>query len=157
MDKLSFDSHVRDCISKGFSVKYLTADEVIDYMKQHNLYRGQCSNNWIRSSSSQELVFLNNCWYLSKSCSFLWAVILAARLLSLPARAERCILCTSFKDKRWGRTLAHSSCVLYLCSFVMKSISFLKQGLVTDAPASWGSRSWLHVIITYNTKTSKCL
>ncbi|XP_009618494.1 nicotinamide/nicotinic acid mononucleotide adenylyltransferase-like isoform X1 [Nicotiana tabacum] len=36
---------LRDCISKGFSVKYLTADEVIDYMKQHNLYRGQCSNN----------------------------------------------------------------------------------------------------------------
>lgn len=32
---------LRDCISKGLSVKYLTADEVIDYIKQHNLYRGQ--------------------------------------------------------------------------------------------------------------------
>ncbi|KAK2967290.1 hypothetical protein RJ640_004856 [Escallonia rubra] len=29
---------VRDCISRGLSVKYLTADEVIDYIKQHNLY-----------------------------------------------------------------------------------------------------------------------
>ncbi|CAN4102613.1 unnamed protein product [Withania somnifera] len=32
---------LRDCISKGLSVKYLTSDEVIDYIKQHNLYREQ--------------------------------------------------------------------------------------------------------------------
>ncbi|XP_060189366.1 nicotinamide/nicotinic acid mononucleotide adenylyltransferase isoform X1 [Lycium barbarum] len=32
---------LRDCISKDLSVKYLTADEVINYIKQHNLYRGQ--------------------------------------------------------------------------------------------------------------------
>ncbi|KAM3302617.1 nicotinamide/nicotinic acid mononucleotide adenylyltransferase isoform X3 [Capsicum chacoense] len=36
---------LRDCISKGLSVKYLTADEVIDYIKQHNLYKEQLSNN----------------------------------------------------------------------------------------------------------------
>ncbi|XP_073141637.1 nicotinamide/nicotinic acid mononucleotide adenylyltransferase-like isoform X2 [Henckelia pumila] len=29
---------LRDCISRGQSVKYLTADEVIDYIKQNNLY-----------------------------------------------------------------------------------------------------------------------
>lgn len=32
---------LRDCILKGLSVKYLTADEVIDYIKHHNLYKGQ--------------------------------------------------------------------------------------------------------------------
>ncbi|KAL6999112.1 nicotinamide-nucleotide adenylyltransferase [Sarracenia purpurea var. burkii] len=31
-------TRVRDCISQGLSVKYLTADEVIDYIKQHHLY-----------------------------------------------------------------------------------------------------------------------
>ncbi|XP_027127329.1 nicotinamide/nicotinic acid mononucleotide adenylyltransferase [Coffea arabica] len=29
---------LRDCISRGLSVKYLTADEVIGYIKQHDLY-----------------------------------------------------------------------------------------------------------------------
>lgn len=29
---------VRDCVSRGLSVKYLTSDEVIDYIKKHNLY-----------------------------------------------------------------------------------------------------------------------
>ncbi|KAI5660176.1 hypothetical protein M9H77_28969 [Catharanthus roseus] len=29
---------LRECISRGLSVKYLTADEVISYIKQHNLY-----------------------------------------------------------------------------------------------------------------------
>ncbi|XP_071732430.1 nicotinamide/nicotinic acid mononucleotide adenylyltransferase-like isoform X2 [Rutidosis leptorrhynchoides] len=29
---------VRDCISRGLSVKYLTSDEVIDYIKQNQLY-----------------------------------------------------------------------------------------------------------------------
>ncbi|KAI3458001.1 hypothetical protein Pfo_014664 [Paulownia fortunei] len=29
---------LRDCISRGLSVKYLTADEVIDYIKQNGLY-----------------------------------------------------------------------------------------------------------------------
>ncbi|KAM3222983.1 nicotinamide/nicotinic acid mononucleotide adenylyltransferase isoform X2 [Capsicum annuum] len=38
-------TRLRDCISKGLSVKYLTADEVIDYIKQHNLYKEQLSNN----------------------------------------------------------------------------------------------------------------
>ncbi|KAL3523826.1 hypothetical protein ACH5RR_016660 [Cinchona calisaya] len=32
---------LRDCISRGLSVKYLTADEVIDYIKQHDLYKMQ--------------------------------------------------------------------------------------------------------------------
>uniref|UniRef100_A0A7C8ZIB0 Nicotinamide/nicotinic acid mononucleotide adenylyltransferase 3 n=2 Tax=Opuntia streptacantha TaxID=393608 RepID=A0A7C8ZIB0_OPUST len=31
-------TRIRHCISKGFSVKYLTADEVIDYIQKHNLY-----------------------------------------------------------------------------------------------------------------------
>ncbi|CAL5392511.1 hypothetical protein HYC85_011571 [Camellia sinensis] len=31
-------TRVRDCISRGLSVKYLTADEVISYIKQHRLY-----------------------------------------------------------------------------------------------------------------------
>ncbi|GAB2230417.1 hypothetical protein Drorol1_Dr00014682 [Drosera rotundifolia] len=31
-------TRIRDCISQGRSVKYLTADEVIDYIKQHHLY-----------------------------------------------------------------------------------------------------------------------
>ncbi|CAI9303459.1 unnamed protein product [Lactuca saligna] len=35
---------VRDCISRGLSVKYLTSDEVIDYIKQHQLYTNQQQN-----------------------------------------------------------------------------------------------------------------
>lgn len=35
----------RDCISKGLSVKYLTADEVIDYIKQNGLYIKQNGHN----------------------------------------------------------------------------------------------------------------
>ncbi|XP_010252780.1 PREDICTED: nicotinamide/nicotinic acid mononucleotide adenylyltransferase isoform X2 [Nelumbo nucifera] len=31
-------TRLRECISKGLSVKYLTADEVIDYIRQQNLY-----------------------------------------------------------------------------------------------------------------------
>lgn len=31
-------TRIRDCISQGRSIKYLTADEVIDYIKQHHLY-----------------------------------------------------------------------------------------------------------------------
>ncbi|XP_057461777.1 nicotinamide/nicotinic acid mononucleotide adenylyltransferase-like isoform X2 [Actinidia eriantha] len=31
-------TRVRDCISRGLSVKYLIADEVIDYIKQNHLY-----------------------------------------------------------------------------------------------------------------------
>ncbi|THG05608.1 hypothetical protein TEA_000793 [Camellia sinensis var. sinensis] len=31
-------TRVRDCILRGLSVKYLTADEVINYIKQHRLY-----------------------------------------------------------------------------------------------------------------------
>ncbi|XP_050148669.1 nicotinamide/nicotinic acid mononucleotide adenylyltransferase-like isoform X1 [Malus sylvestris] len=31
-------TRVRDCISRGFSIKYLTADEVIDYIRDHHLY-----------------------------------------------------------------------------------------------------------------------
>lgn len=31
-------TRIRYCISKGLSVKYLTADEVIDYMQKHDLY-----------------------------------------------------------------------------------------------------------------------
>nr|GMC53412.1 nicotinamide/nicotinic acid mononucleotide adenylyltransferase isoform X2 [Ipomoea batatas] len=30
---------LRDCILKGLSIKYLTADEVIDYIKQQSLYQ----------------------------------------------------------------------------------------------------------------------
>ncbi|XP_024960028.1 nicotinamide/nicotinic acid mononucleotide adenylyltransferase isoform X2 [Cynara cardunculus var. scolymus] len=29
---------IRDCISRGLSVKYLTSDDVIDYIKRHQLY-----------------------------------------------------------------------------------------------------------------------
>ncbi|KAL0324699.1 UNVERIFIED_CONTAM: Nicotinamide/nicotinic acid mononucleotide adenylyltransferase [Sesamum calycinum] len=32
-------TRLRDCISRGLSVKYLTADEVIDYIKQNGLYK----------------------------------------------------------------------------------------------------------------------
>ncbi|PHT54044.1 Nicotinamide/nicotinic acid mononucleotide adenylyltransferase [Capsicum baccatum] len=35
---------LRDCISKGLLVKYLTADEVIVYIKEHNLYKEQLYN-----------------------------------------------------------------------------------------------------------------
>ncbi|XP_059659721.1 nicotinamide/nicotinic acid mononucleotide adenylyltransferase isoform X1 [Cornus florida] len=31
-------TRIRNCISRGLSVKYLTADGVIDYMQEHNLY-----------------------------------------------------------------------------------------------------------------------
>lgn len=31
-------TRVRDCISRGLSIKYLTADEVINYIKEHRLY-----------------------------------------------------------------------------------------------------------------------
>ncbi|CAI9092568.1 OLC1v1027851C1 [Oldenlandia corymbosa var. corymbosa] len=34
-------TRLRDCISRGLSVKYLTADEVIDYINQHHLYKKQ--------------------------------------------------------------------------------------------------------------------
>ncbi|GMH05819.1 hypothetical protein Nepgr_007659 [Nepenthes gracilis] len=34
-------SRIRECIAKGLSVKYLTADEVIDYIRQHQLYLSQ--------------------------------------------------------------------------------------------------------------------
>lgn len=41
----------RDCISRGQSVKYLTADEVIDYIKENNLYTRQKEddpiNDWV--------------------------------------------------------------------------------------------------------------
>ncbi|XP_015900679.1 nicotinamide/nicotinic acid mononucleotide adenylyltransferase isoform X2 [Ziziphus jujuba] len=33
-------TRVRHCISKGLSIKYLTADEVIDYIRKQNLYTG---------------------------------------------------------------------------------------------------------------------
>ncbi|RXH86873.1 hypothetical protein DVH24_022146 [Malus domestica] len=33
-----FSSFVGDCISRGLSIKYLTADEVIDYVRDHRLY-----------------------------------------------------------------------------------------------------------------------
>ncbi|KAL3653879.1 hypothetical protein CASFOL_003560 [Castilleja foliolosa] len=29
---------LRDCISRGLSVKYLTEDEVVDYIRQNKLY-----------------------------------------------------------------------------------------------------------------------
>ncbi|XP_021902514.1 nicotinamide/nicotinic acid mononucleotide adenylyltransferase isoform X2 [Carica papaya] len=31
-------TRVRECISRGLSIKYLTIDEVIDYIRQHHLY-----------------------------------------------------------------------------------------------------------------------
>ncbi|MCL7041242.1 hypothetical protein MKW94_004454, partial [Papaver nudicaule] len=37
-------SRLRECISRGLSIKYLTVDEVIDYIKQHNLYVDSNSN-----------------------------------------------------------------------------------------------------------------
>ncbi|KAM7499001.1 hypothetical protein LguiA_023415 [Lonicera macranthoides] len=36
-------TRMRDCISRGLSVKYLTTDEVIDYIKQHHLYLSSAS------------------------------------------------------------------------------------------------------------------
>lgn len=35
---------VRDCVSRGLSVKYLTSDEVIDYIKRNQLYTNQERN-----------------------------------------------------------------------------------------------------------------
>ncbi|KAI3897315.1 hypothetical protein MKX03_006335 [Papaver bracteatum] len=37
-------SRMRECISRGLSIKYLTVDEVIDYIRQHNLYLNSDSN-----------------------------------------------------------------------------------------------------------------
>ncbi|MCL7036249.1 hypothetical protein MKW94_001294, partial [Papaver nudicaule] len=31
-------TRIRECISRGLSIKYLTLDEVIDYIRQHDLY-----------------------------------------------------------------------------------------------------------------------
>lgn len=31
-------TRVRECISRGLSIKYLTEDEVVEYIKEHNLY-----------------------------------------------------------------------------------------------------------------------
>ncbi|KAL4579979.1 hypothetical protein LXL04_016151 [Taraxacum kok-saghyz] len=36
---------VRDCVSRGLSVKYLTSDEVIDYIKRNQLYTNQERNS----------------------------------------------------------------------------------------------------------------
>ena len=30
--------YLRDCISRGLLIKYLTADEVIDYIREQHLY-----------------------------------------------------------------------------------------------------------------------
>ncbi|KNA12421.1 hypothetical protein SOVF_126120 isoform B [Spinacia oleracea] len=37
-------TRIRDCISRGLSVKYLTADEVIDYIQKNDLYLHQQSD-----------------------------------------------------------------------------------------------------------------
>ncbi|KAL5720623.1 nicotinamide-nucleotide adenylyltransferase [Ranunculus cassubicifolius] len=37
-------SRVRECVSKGLSIKYLTADEVIHYINQHSLYLESTNN-----------------------------------------------------------------------------------------------------------------
>ncbi|KAH9604149.1 hypothetical protein KSS87_010489 [Heliosperma pusillum] len=37
-------TRIRDCISRGLSVKYLTPDEVIEYIKTHRLYAHQLDN-----------------------------------------------------------------------------------------------------------------
>ncbi|GLT55138.1 hypothetical protein SLA2020_282860 [Shorea laevis] len=37
-------TRVRNCISRGLSIKYLTADEVIDYIREKHLYLN-CSDN----------------------------------------------------------------------------------------------------------------
>ncbi|CAL1353905.1 unnamed protein product [Linum trigynum] len=39
-------TRMRDCISRGLSIKYLTVDSVISYIREHNLYLG----NRLRSS-----------------------------------------------------------------------------------------------------------
>ncbi|XP_010536739.1 PREDICTED: nicotinamide/nicotinic acid mononucleotide adenylyltransferase [Tarenaya hassleriana] len=35
-------TRLRECISRGLSIKYLTEDGVIDYIRQHQLYLKQC-------------------------------------------------------------------------------------------------------------------
>ncbi|RRT81569.1 hypothetical protein B296_00003439 [Ensete ventricosum] len=37
-------SYFRDCIRLGLSVKYLTPDEVIDYIKDQKLYVSECDS-----------------------------------------------------------------------------------------------------------------
>ncbi|XP_058094820.1 nicotinamide/nicotinic acid mononucleotide adenylyltransferase [Magnolia sinica] len=37
-------TRIRECIARGLSVKYLTADEVIDYIHQHHLYLNSDDN-----------------------------------------------------------------------------------------------------------------
>ncbi|XP_062169286.1 nicotinamide/nicotinic acid mononucleotide adenylyltransferase [Alnus glutinosa] len=37
-------TRVRDCISRGLSIKYLTVDEVIDYIREQHLYLTPCAS-----------------------------------------------------------------------------------------------------------------
>ncbi|KAK9084605.1 hypothetical protein Sjap_025016 [Stephania japonica] len=49
-------TRLRECISRGLSIKYLTADEVIQYIKDHDLYLSSMTNHLthpIRSFSSK--------------------------------------------------------------------------------------------------------
>ncbi|XP_031376027.1 nicotinamide/nicotinic acid mononucleotide adenylyltransferase [Punica granatum] len=39
-------TRVRDCISRGLSIKYLTADEVIDYIRDNHLYLKSNEDKW---------------------------------------------------------------------------------------------------------------
>ncbi|KAI3982859.1 hypothetical protein MKX01_010342 [Papaver californicum] len=38
-------TRIRECISRGLSIKYLTVDEVIGYIRQHNLYLDSDAND----------------------------------------------------------------------------------------------------------------
>ncbi|PKI33566.1 hypothetical protein CRG98_046022 [Punica granatum] len=44
-------TRVRECISRGLSIKYLTADEVIDYIKDNHLYLKSDEDKWYFSHS----------------------------------------------------------------------------------------------------------
>ncbi|KAI3955876.1 hypothetical protein MKW98_006236 [Papaver atlanticum] len=51
-------SRMRECISRGLSIKYLTVDEVIDYIRQHNLYLNSDSNekNYLQEGKDERMM-----------------------------------------------------------------------------------------------------
>ncbi|KAH0985205.1 hypothetical protein GBA52_012382 [Prunus armeniaca] len=51
-------TRIRDCISRGLSVKYLTADEVIDYIREHQLiYRYRYRSSLTCAKAVDDLFF----------------------------------------------------------------------------------------------------
>ncbi|KAI5332172.1 hypothetical protein L3X38_022301 [Prunus dulcis] len=51
-------TRIRDCISRGLSIKYLTADEVIDYIREHQLiYRYRYRSSLTCAKTVDDLFF----------------------------------------------------------------------------------------------------